>query len=62
MVGLVVILILIRGCGVNLRTKLGLLFLEMQCNIFETIYFNPSPSALSQGEREKVRRRGGIKS
>jgi hypothetical protein len=34
----------------------------MQCNIFETIYFNPSPSALSQGEREKVRRRGGIKS
>jgi integration host factor subunit beta len=31
----------------------------MRCNIFETIYFNPSPHPLPQGERGWVRRRGG---
>jgi integration host factor subunit beta len=31
----------------------------MQCNIFETIYYNPSPHPLPQEERGRMRREGG---
>ncbi len=32
----------------------------MQCNIFETIYFDPSPHPSPPGERGRVRKKGGI--